>query len=46
MPLMYMPVTSDELELPMSPPMYSRGAVEHWGRKNGCPGVRVVGVRV
>lgn len=31
MPTMYMPVTNDELELPLSPPMRSRSAVARWG---------------
>lgn len=47
MPVMYMPVTNDEYELPLAPPMYSRGAVDCWGRKSGCAGgMRIVGVKL
>lgn len=31
MPTMYMPVTNDELELPLAPPMPSRAQVARWG---------------
>ena len=31
MPTMYMPVTNDDYELPMAPPMQSRAAVARWG---------------
>lgn len=42
MPKMYMPVVNDDKELPLAPPMYSRGAVAHWGRQNGCTKVMKV----
>lgn len=36
MPKMYMPCATDEISLPLAPPMYSRGAVDHWGKRHGC----------
>ena len=45
MPKMYMPVVDDNLELPLFPPMYSRGAVSHWQRDQGITrGMKVVEV--
>jgi len=38
MPKMYMPVVDDNLELPLAPPMYSRGAVDHWKKRKGIAG--------
>lgn len=56
MPIEYMPVTNDELELPLAPPMRSKAAVARWAgisashahRKNAGEelGLRIVGVRV
>ena len=46
MPKMYMPVTIDEYELPLAPPMYSRGAVDHWSRQTGCSRMRIAEVVV
>lgn len=45
MPKMYMPVVDDRLELPLAPPMYSRGAVNNWRIDQGITrGMKVVEV--